>query len=1341
MSLTTWIRDRWRWIALVSLAIVVISTAALGYYQREARLIREKADENLSSIAKLKVGQIQAWRKERIGDALVLSRDPWLVETLPLLLNGTGRGPARDSILDQLKLLRDSYGYLDVLIASVNGSIVLGSDPRQHDLDAAAKQLVLLTAAQRDIVFDDLVRCPDCKEIHLDLAAPIQDKQRRTIAVILLRIDPDKFLYPLIESWPVPSKSHETLLVRREGNYAVILNRLRFRRDAALGVRIPLSQIQTPAVLAAKGRAGYFEGIDYRGVRVVSELLPVPGSPWFMVAKVDAGEIMAELKYRAAVILGFALLSILLTLGAVATLYQRRKANLYRELHKAQTERQALTAHYEYVVKYAHDAMILADEEMRIVEANDRALTLYDRSREELYRLKVSELRAPGEAPSLHTRDAALLQGITFETTHLKKDGTLFPVEVSARVILVEGERYYHEIIRDLTDRKTAEAALEASKELFRTTLYSIGDAVITTDRNGLMRSMNAVAERLTGWSETEALGRSCTEVFRVFNEKTGEWSGGIEGRVLQEGVVIGLANHTELEARDGTRRPVEDSGAPIRDASGALTGVVLVFRDVSEARARENALRDSENRFRRLAENANDLIYRLEFVPAPRCAYANPAALTLTGYTPEEFYADPRLVLRMAPADRLPTVGKHVRGELLLPSPREALWIRKDGTTVTVELNDVPIYDEAGALVAVEGVARDITERRREERELRKLSRAVEQSPVSVEITDTDGNIEYVNPAFIANSGYTREELLGKNPRILQSGRTPPEEYRRLWSEITAGREWHGEFCNKSKDGRLFWERAVITPVFDARGAITNYLGIKQDITREKNLEDQFRQTQKLEAVGRLAGGIAHDFNNLLTVINGYSNLMFSQLSPDDPTREMAGEILQAGERAADLTGQLLAFSRKQAAQPEPLWLNETVTQAYRMLERLVGDHVKLLTRLDPAAGLVMADAGQMHQILMNLVINARDAMTEAGTITIETSNVEVDDGYAAVHSDAVPGHYILLTVSDTGVGMDAETTKHIFEPFFTTKEVGKGTGLGLSTVYGIVRQYGGWIAVYSEPGLGSTFKVHLPRLLDPGTSVPEEELQPASVSGSETILVVEDQEDVRRFVVKVLTGCGYQMLDAARGEVALVVAGSHPGPIHLLLTDAVMPGMTGMEVAARLLPLRPDMRVLCMSGYGEGVIAHQGMILPGTAYLAKPFSAEVLSHKVREALDTPRQRQAILVVDDDEQVRNLFQLVLSGAGYEVTTAADGDEGLSLARRQRYNLVITDLVMPGHEGIETIRILHEEQPDLLFIAVSGAFEGRFLRTAEYLGACASLLKPVAPDVLLATVRKVLSGR
>jgi len=514
---------------------------------------------------------------------------------------------------------------------------------------------------------------------------------------------------------------------------------------------------------------------------------------------------------------------------------------------------------------------------------------------------------------------------------------------------------------------------------------------------------------------------------------------------------------------------------------------------------------------------------------------------------------------------------------------------------------------------------------------------------------------------------------------------------------------------------------------------------GTIQDITERKRLEEQLLQAQKMESVGRLAGGVAHDFNNLLTVINGYCDLMLEGMETTDPLKDQLDEVRGAGQRAAALTQQLLAFSRRQVMRPQVLDLNGFLRETERLLQRLIGEDIQLVTVLDAALGKVKADPGQINQVILNLAVNARDAMPGGGRLTIETANVDIGVEGAAAQAGWRAGRYVRLSVSDTGAGMDAETREHLFEPFFTTKPAGQGTGLGLSSVYGIVQQSNGWISVYSEPGKGTQFHVYLPRLENDGEAAagPVENAAPAL--GTETILVTEDQDNVRRLVSRMLRGFGYHVLEAANGGEALAVSSSHAEPIHLLITDVVMPEMSGRELGAELMRRRPEMRALYMSGYTGNVIARHGLLEEDVAFIQKPFTAESLAAKVRDTLGSAPAR-AILVVDDDAAVRSLFHAILARAGFRVMEAADGAQALAALREGGVDVVITDLVMPEKEGLETIGEIRRSYPHVKIAAVSGAFGGRFLETASLLGADATLAKPVTEEALVDMVRRLLGG-
>jgi len=551
-------------------------------------------------------------------------------------------------------------------------------------------------------------------------------------------------------------------------------------------------------------------------------------------------------------------------------------------------------------------------------------------------------------------------------------------------------------------------------------------------------------------------------------------------------------------------------------------------------------------------------------------------------------------------------------RSKLLIEEPQTT----PEGKAIVLLTSKVPLRGPQGEVVGVLGTYMDITERKRAQESSVRLATAVEQSAEAIVITDANGSILYTNPAFEKTTGYTFAEVLGQNPRILKSGKQDDEFYRRMWTVLSAGKVWSGHLINKRKDGTLFEESATISPVRDRGGQIVNYVAVKRDVSNERRLEQQLFQAQKIEAIGRLAGGVAHDFNNLLGVITGYGGIVHRRLAGEDPLKGKVEQILKAAERAAGLTRQLLAFSRKQVLQPEILDLNAVVSDMDKMLRRLIGEDVEFTTLLDPHLGSVRADPGQIEQVIMNLAVNARDAMPDGGRLTLETRNADLDADYAATRPPTRTGSYVALVVTDTGSGMDAATQARIFEPFFTTKEAGKGTGLGLATVYGIVKQSEGYIWLYSEVGVGTTFKIYLPRIDERAAVARRQEPGPL-FRGSETALLVEDEASLRELLREVLEANGYSVLVARDGAEALKIAEAHTGTIHIMVTDVIMPGMSGPKIVDLVAPTRPEMKVLFLSGYSDESATRHALVGPGRAFLSKPFGPEVLLRKVRESLD----------------------------------------------------------------------------------------------------------------------------
>lgn len=625
-------------------------------------------------------------------------------------------------------------------------------------------------------------------------------------------------------------------------------------------------------------------------------------------------------------------------------------------------------------------------------------------------------------------------------------------------------------------------------------------------------------------------------------------------------------------------------------------------------------SMKGHQNLFRELIELSIDAIFVVN--PATgRLLDVNASACRALGYTRKELLELTVLDITSGVDPALFSTTKariHNSGSATV----EALHRRKDGTTYPVEVSLSPATLDQEYLLAI---VRDISERKRIEESHDWLAMAVQQAGETIVITDTQGTILYANPAFEKTTGYTCAEVLGRNPRILKSDKQDASYYRQMWEVLNRGEVWHGHFINKRKDGTLFEEEATISPLRDATGKTVSYVAVKRDVTREKELEAQFRQAQKMESVGQLSGGIAHDFNNILAVILMQAELACRGRTTQERMRRAFVGIRAAAERAANLTRQLLLFSRRQVMQPCQLNLNEVVTSLAKMLQRLIGEDVKLRLSLHPGPLPTFADAGMLDQVLMNLAVNARDAMPKGGRLMIETSRGIIDAEQAAQDPEASPGPWVCLSVSDTGCGIPPEVQARIFEPFFTTKEAGKGTGLGLATVFGIVKQHHGWLKVHSEIGQGTTFHVFLPASDNPtGDVLAKEAEHPKPCGGFETILIAEDDPAVRMLTRAVLETNGYQVSDAEDGAKAQEIWREHHGRVALLLTDLVMPGMDGLELAAILQRQAPGLKVIFTSGYSAEIAGRDLKLGAGQYFLQKPFQPHHLLTMVRNALDS---------------------------------------------------------------------------------------------------------------------------
>jgi two-component system, cell cycle sensor histidine kinase and response regulator CckA len=778
----------------------------------------------------------------------------------------------------------------------------------------------------------------------------------------------------------------------------------------------------------------------------------------------------------------------------------------------------------------------------------------------------------------------------------------------------------YVGIARDVTEHRQAVQKLVESEQKYRELYERAPVAIFTTNSQGQVIECNPAGARILGFTDSEQAishySNVASQIYangddRIEFKRSLEKNGSIENFECEARTVNGRSIWLSMNAR---LTKLKDDG------SFEIEGFAI---EVTEHKLAERALAQSEQKFRELFERAPICIFTTS--SKGRFISCNPATAAIFGFDSPEHLIE-----------HIDNIGTQIYAN----SDRRLEFLRlmsengkvenfdfevnsANGRTRWLEMNAGLVNRKDDGSYTVEGFAQDITERKKAEAERERLLSAIEQTGEIVLITDSKGMIEYVNPAFERITGYSRKEALGENPNILRSEKQDETFYNEMWQVISSGRTWTGQLVNKRKDGTLFTEETTISPMRDENGDIAHYVAVKHDITEhlrireeKSKLEAQFQQAQKLESIGRLAGGVAHDLNNLLSPILGYGEMILEDLQENSSLKPSVEEIVNAGGRARDLVRQLLAFSRKQVLEFKPVELNRILKKFESLLLHTIREDVIINIAADVPIPMILGDSGQLEQVVMNLAVNAQDAMSDGGKLTIETMVVELDAGYTAQKQGVKPGEYVMLAISDTGCGIKPDIVEHIFEPFFTTKNKEEGTGLGLATVYGIVKQHGGNIWVYSEPGKGTTFKIYFPVSRNAGLTVSNDVVVAANFHGSETILLVEDNEQVRNLTLKILKRLDYNVLVAESGDGALTLLEQHDGPVHLLLTDVIMPEMNGRDLFDRVSSLETGVKVLFMSGYTDNVIAHHGIIDEGVNFIQKPFSVQTLAAKVREVL-----------------------------------------------------------------------------------------------------------------------------
>jgi len=760
---------------------------------------------------------------------------------------------------------------------------------------------------------------------------------------------------------------------------------------------------------------------------------------------------------------------------------------------------------------------------------------------------------------------------------------------------------------------RLTEDRLAQAERCHQEVLDSLGDTVFEMDLEGHVTNVNRSAFERWGYTPEE-FGRGLNAFDLVAPEDRDL------ARRNAALVFAGGQPHAEYRGlrKDGTRFWMALTSTRILK-DGRAVGLRGLVVDITERKQAEEALRESERRYRELYNKTPVMLHSID--RAGRLVGVSDYWLSVMGYTREE-------VIDRPSTDFLTEASRRYAIDVVLPefmrtgvcTNVEYQFVKKSGEVIDTLLSANSERDAAGQVLRSLAVVIDVTDRKLAEESIRRSEERyrslVENAVFGIYRTDAAGRFVEANPALAAMLGYASAgELIGLD--ILPFYQDPADRPRLISQYGSTDRIEGVEVRWKRRDGSPLVVRLTGRPVRSGEGT-PSFEMIVEDVSERKELEQQFRQAQKMQAIGRLAGGIAHDFNNLLTAIGGYSDLLIAQLADGDPRRQDAVEIRKAADRATALTRELLAFSRKQILQPKAVDLSVVLEGLKPLLGRLIGEDVEVVTIPAAGLGLVRADPVQIEQVIMNLAVNARDAMPGGGRLTIETRDVTFGADRAGAHQVVPPGRYVMLAVTDTGCGMSAEVKSHLFEPFFTTKEAGKGTGLGLATVYGIIKQSGGHIYVDSEPQQGSTFEIYLPCL--DGQSAEADSPKPSSLAGTETILLAEDEDSVRNLTRSVLARQGYRVLEARTGSEALAVAARFSERIDLLLTDVVMPEMGGRELGRRLLMKRPDIRILYMSGHANDTVVRTLTLEPGMPLLAKPFTPEELANAAREVLDRRR-------------------------------------------------------------------------------------------------------------------------
>ena len=888
-----------------------------------------------------------------------------------------------------------------------------------------------------------------------------------------------------------------------------------------------------------------------------------------------------------------------------------------RQLREDQTRAAAKHDFYENIFNATNDGIFVhALDSAAILNVNAAVSRMYGYSKKELLKKTIADLSSAEGAytnrNAIQRIQKTMREGPqSFDWLAKKRNGNLFWVRIELKYVMLNGNQRVIALARDINEQKKAEQALFESEQRYRMLFELSPIGVTLQNENGLIVDINNAYCEATGYQKEDLFGKHISMLVPEVDKPKCKQN---IARLLKGGK---LEHIVWNRRKDGSfsQMFLHECRILLPDRS---YGILSVAEDITKKQQIEKALQESEIRFRSIFEQ-NKAILLIIDPQKQKIVQANSQAEKFYGYSIKELIGMEvqRIVqLPLKERKRFLNFSLNSNGNSRVVQHKLA-----NGKICDVEVFASPIVSGKKRYVFL--IVHDVSEKRKAQQEVARLANVVEQSVEDVIITDTDGTMLYVNASFTKTTGYSKQEAIGQNPRILKSGKQETAFYEELWKTISQGKKWQGLFINKRKDGSLYYEKAVIFPIKDEQNRIVNYVGLLRDISYEKRLEEEIQQMQKLEAIGTLAGGVAHDFNNLLTVINGHAELALMRIPTDNKAHRDIISILSAGKRAQKLTNQLLAFSRKQIHELKIVNLNEVISDLEKMMRQLIKEDIDMKMKLEPDLPYVKADAGQIEQVLINLIINARDAINEKSPkeklrrILLSTSLIKVDKKFMKTHPGSMSGHFVVIKVSDSGIGMDDETLNRIFDPFFTTKEVGKGTGLGLSTVYGIVKQNKCWIDVESKKGQGTIFKIYWPVTSEKPENPVSEKNVLQIPSGQAKIILVEDNREVRNFAASALEELGYEVLTAQHGKEALDMMLKNSFTVDLMVTDLVMPGMNGQELAAVITRANPKIHVIYVSGYTYQHLMREGSLQEGLNFIQKPYSIRDLALMIKNLLN----------------------------------------------------------------------------------------------------------------------------